>query len=40
MLMSGFLLIVLCVAGAGLALVVGGTILAIYFINRDEPRDN
>ncbi len=37
---SGLVLIVLCVAGGGLALVIGATVLAIYFINKDYPRDN
>ena len=32
-------LIVLCVAGSGFVLVACGTILAIYLINRDYPRD-
>lgn len=40
MAVSGLLFIVLCVAGVGLALVIGATILAVYFINKDYPRDN
>lgn len=37
---SGLVLIVLCVGGAGLALVIGATVLAVYLINKDYPRDN
>jgi len=38
--MSILLLSVMCVAGLGVALVVGATILAIYYINRDYPTDH
>jgi hypothetical protein len=37
---GGLVLIVLCVVGGGLVLVIGATILAVYFINKDYPRDN
>ena len=33
------LLIVLCIAGGGLALVIGATILAVALINKDYPTD-
>jgi hypothetical protein len=40
MAVSGMVIIVLCVVGGGLALVVGATILAVYFINKDYPQDH
>jgi hypothetical protein len=40
MAISGLLLIVLCIVGAGLVLVIGATVLAVYFINKDYPRDD
>lgn len=40
MAISGLLLIVLCVVGVGGGLVIGATVLALYFINKDSPRDN
>lgn len=38
--MSAMLLIVLCVVGGGLILVIGATVLSVYFINKDYPHDN
>lgn len=40
MAVSGLLLIVLCVAGGGLVLVVGATLLAVYFTNKDSPHNH
>lgn len=40
MAVSGLLIIVLCVAGGGLALVIGATVLAIHLINKDYPHDS